>query len=115
MDHQKIQVLLSSQMTQVIFLLVCVLVAQSCVNLCILHLLLWQVGFLPLSHLGSPSSQYVRACVLSHFSCVRLPVTPWTGAQQASPLMGFSRQEDWSGLPFPSPWKVHRTDKKHVF
>ena len=29
--------------------------------------------------------------------------TPWTVAYQASPSMGFSRQEYWSGLPFPSP------------
>ena len=29
--------------------------------------------------------------------------TPWTVAHQASPSMGFSRQEHWSGLPFPSP------------
>ena len=28
---------------------------------------------------------------------------PWTVAHQASPSMGFSRQEYWSGLPFPSP------------
>ena len=28
--------------------------------------------------------------------------TPWTVAYQASPSMGFSRQEYWSGLPFPS-------------
>ena len=34
---------------------------------------------------------------------VRLFVTPWTIAYQASPSMGFSRQEYWSGLPFPSP------------
>ena len=38
--------------------------------------------------------------LLSH---VRLFVTPWTVAYQASPSMGFSRQEYWSGLPFPSP------------
>ena len=31
-------------------------------------------------------------------SCVRLFPTPWTAAYQASPPMGFSRQEDWSGL-----------------
>jgi len=37
---------------------------------------------------------------LSH---VRLLVTPWTVAYQASLSMGFSRQEYWSGLPFPSP------------
>ena len=33
-------------------------------------------------------------------SCLTL-VTPWT--RQAALSMGFSRQEDWSGLPFPSP------------
>ena len=36
-------------------------------------------------------------------SCVRLFVTIWTVAYQAPPSMGFSRQECWSGLPFPSP------------
>ena len=30
-------------------------------------------------------------------------MTPWTVAYQAPPSMGFSRQECWSGLPFPSP------------
>ena len=34
---------------------------------------------------------------------VRLFVTPWTVAHQAPPSMGFSRQEYWSGVPFPSP------------
>ena len=36
-------------------------------------------------------------------SRVRLFATPWTGAYQAPPSMGFSGQEYWSGLPFPSP------------
>ena len=36
-------------------------------------------------------------------SCVRLFATPWTVYYQAPPSMGFSRQEYWSGLPFPSP------------
>ena len=36
-------------------------------------------------------------------SRVRLFVTPWTVAYQAPPSMGFSRQECWKGLPFPSP------------
>ena len=36
-------------------------------------------------------------------SRVRLFVTPWTAAHQAPPSMGFSRQDYWSGLPFPSP------------
>ena len=40
--------------------------------------------------------------LLSHFSHVRLCATPWTAAHQAPPSLGFSRQEHWSGLPFPS-------------
>ena len=39
--------------------------------------------------------------MLSHFSHFRLFVTPWSVARQASLSMGFSRQEYWSGLPFP--------------
>ena len=42
-------------------------------------------------------------CVLSHFSCVQIFATPWTTARQAPLTMGFSRQEYWSGLPFPPP------------
>ena len=36
-------------------------------------------------------------------SCVQLFDIPWTVAYQAPPSMGFSRQEDWSGVPLPSP------------
>ena len=36
-------------------------------------------------------------------SRVRLFATPWTVAHEAPPSMEFSRQEYWSGLPFPSP------------
>jgi hypothetical protein len=42
-------------------------------------------------------------CVLSCFSRVRLFMIPSTVARQGSLSMGFSRQEHWSGLPFPSP------------
>ena len=41
----------------------------------------------------------VKAKLLSH---VRLFATPWTVAYQAHPIMVFSRQECWSGVPFPS-------------
>ena len=41
--------------------------------------------------------------LLSHFSGVRLCVIPETAAHQAPPSLVFSRQEHWSGLPFPSP------------
>ena len=36
-------------------------------------------------------------------SGVQLFVTPWTIVYRAPPSLGFSRQEYWSGLPFPSP------------
>ena len=42
-------------------------------------------------------------CEVKSLSRVRLFVTPWTVAYQAPPSIGFSRQECWSELPFPSP------------
>ena len=48
--------------------------------------------------------------LLSCFSPVRLCVTPQTAAHQAPPSLGFSRQDHWSGLPFPSPG-VHHIDR----
>ena len=47
--------------------------------------------------------------LLSCFSLVRLSATPETAAHQAPPFLGFSRQEHWSGLPFPSP--MHESEK----
>ena len=47
--------------------------------------------------------------LLSHFSRVRLCATPQTAAHQAPLSLGFSRQEHWSGLPFPSP--MHESEK----
>ena len=47
--------------------------------------------------------------LLSCFSHVRLCTTPWTAAFQATPSMGFSRQEYWSGLPLPSAKKATYT------
>ena len=40
---------------------------------------------------------------VSHFNHVELCAIPRTVAHQVSLSMGFSRQEYWSGLPFPSP------------
>ena len=48
--------------------------------------------------------------LLNHFSHVRLCATPLTAAHQAPPSLGFSRQEDWSGLPFPSP--MHESESE---
>ena len=40
---------------------------------------------------------------LTHFCCVWLFMMPWTLAHQVFLSMGFSRQEYWTGLPFPPP------------
>ena len=49
------------------------------------------------------------ALLLSRFSRVRLCATPEMAAHQAPPSLGFSRQEHWSGLAFPSP--MHEREK----
>ena len=46
---------------------------------------------------------YSMLLLLSLFSRVRLCMTPWMAARQAPLSLGFSRQEHWSELPFPSP------------
>ena len=54
-----------------------------------------------LEHFLTP---YIKVKVkVKSLNRVRLFATPWTVAYQAPPSMGFSRQEYWSGLPFPSP------------
>ena len=47
--------------------------------------------------------------LLSHFSHVQLCAAPQTAAHQAPLSLGLSRQEHWSGLPFPSP--MHEIEK----
>ena len=68
-------------------------------------------SFLP-SCLQPPNQQffgYTLLLLLSCFSRVQLCVTPKTAAHQAPPSLGFSRQEHWSGVPFPSP--MHESEK----
>ena len=70
-----------------------------------LHIQLYFV--LPSSHnIHLPSPLLL---LLSHFSHVRLCVTPQMAAHQAPPSLGFSRQEHRSGLPLPSP--MHESEK----
>ena len=54
-------------------------------------------------YLSDDNQVLLNLVVVKSLSCVRLFVTPWTVAYQAPQSMGFSRQEYWSGLPFPSP------------
>ena len=76
------------------------------INPTVLSLLAFlQILFLPLMS----AFQCLLLLLLSHFSRVRLCATPQTAAHQAPPSLGFSRQEQWSGLPFPSP--MHESEK----
>ena len=49
------------------------------------------------------TSLYVAHACAQMLRCIQLFVTPWTVACQSFLSMGFSGQEYWSGLPFPSP------------
>ena len=85
----------------------------------LLCLLPWQAGSLPLTPHGKSYIQvyklviqtdglriylFMYFCfVVQSLSHVWLFVTPWTVVCQAPLTMGFSRQEYWSGVPFPSP------------
>ena len=62
---------------------------------------MWHQGHIFVSILLLPNTilAQVGLCMkVTHH--VQLFVTPWTVAHQATPFMGFSRQEYWSGLPF---------------
>ena len=61
-----------------------------------------------------PATFICYACMLSRFIRVQLFATPWTVALQAHLSMGFSKQEYWSGLPFPSPGDLPNPGIKHA-
>ena len=62
-------------------------------------------------HQWSPNDiMLLLLLLLSCFSRVWLCATPETAAHQAPPSLGFSRQEHWSGLPFPSP--MHESESE---
>jgi len=71
-----------------------------------LRFLLSQIAPLPMEF---SRQEYWLLLLLSRFSRVWLCATPQTAAHQAPPSLGFSRQEHWSGLPFPSP--MRRSEK----
>ena len=57
---------------------------------------------------------FCNACMhASWFSCIWLWATLWTAAHQAPLSTGFSRQEYWSGLPFPSPQEMATEAEKN--
>ena len=98
---------------------------QYCAGFCIHKLYIYMPSPLSLPSLpptppARPSSQSIglgsvgytvalHSALLSRFSGVQLCATPETAAHQTPPSLGFSRQEHWSGLPFPSP--MHESEK----
>ena len=70
------------------------------VHLWLIHVNVWQK---PPQYCKVISLQLIWKVKVKSLSHVQLFVTTWTVAYQATPSMGFSRQEYWSGLPFFSP------------
>ena len=62
----------------------------------------------------SSSNAWKWKVKVKSLSRVWLLATPWTGAYQAPPSMGFSRQESWSGVPLPSPVLSPSSKEKKV-
>ena len=91
-------------------------------NTCFAHVL-WLVGSLFLNWGLKPKAIAVKAPSPNHWNVRKLPAAaaakslqscptlcdPIDGSHQAPPSLGFSRQEHWSGLPFPSP--MHESEK----
>ena len=58
--------------------------------------------------------EYTERKEVQSFSRDRLFATPWNVAYQPPPSMGFSKQEYWSGLPFPSPGDLPDPGKNYT-
>ena len=73
-------------------------------NLILFALMIFVPACMMFTSSGQPNTTVAFALLLlSRFSRVRLCATPQMAAHQAPPSLGFSRQEHWSGLPFPLP------------
>ena len=60
-------------------------------------------GVVVVAWIGELCDRERRSVKVKSLSRVRLLATPWAATHQASPSMGFARQEYWSGVPLPSP------------
>ena len=89
-------------------------VNSQSLSLCVclsVHLCVFLSLSLSVSHTHTHTHTHEWVKSLSH---VQLFVTPWTVAHQAPLSMGFSRQEYWSGLTFPSPGDLPTRDRTQV-
>ena len=60
------------------------------------------------------SSAWTWKVKVKSLSLVWLFATSWTAAYQVPPFIGFSRQEYWSGVPLPSPWRKVRNGSSYT-
>ena len=67
----------------------------------------------PQTTTGDVSGGRLRVACVSSLSRIQLSVTPWTVAYEAPLSMGFSRQEYWSGVSFPSPGDLPNPGIEH--
>ena len=80
-----------------------------------------QLTFLKFSLSRTVTKLTLPVCVQSHFSCFWLFVNLWTIDHQSSLSMVFCRQENWRGLPFPSPkliliiWEKKKSSPNTLF
>ena len=74
--------------------------ALTFLSICFICPFMFDTFIAPIGNISLGMKVKVKVKSLSR---VRLFATPWLVAYQASRSMGFSRQEYWSGLPFPSP------------
>ena len=96
--------------TSLLFTAICK--ASSDSHFALLHFFFLGMVLIPVSCTMSWTSFHSSSgtlLLLSHFSRVQLCVTPQMTTHQAPPSLGFSRQEHWSGLPFPS--LMHESEK----
>ena len=75
----------------------------SCISGRLYHWAIWEAPWGLVSAYKMLAENEKKVKEVKPFSRVQLFATPWTVAYQVPPSMGFSRQEYWSGLPFPSP------------
>ena len=105
------QILFCTCVTLVNWLCMCFLICKMRFVIAFVSYLFWKLNMckvqieenLVILVVAAAAITVILLLLLSHFSRVWLFATPQTVAHQASPSLGFSRQEHWSGLPFPSP------------
>ena len=84
-------------------------------NTCGLNMDMWPLISASKLHFSKEAQSPLLLLLLSRFSRVQLCATPEKAAHQAPPSLGFSRQEHWSGLPFPVTIRRWQISSAHIY